>query len=131
MADVGTGSGILAIIAAKLGAAYVSAIDVDPDAIENARENIVRNDVGSIVDAHVRDISDASLTPADVVTANLTGSLLERHARQLTKLVKPGGALIVAGFTVDERQRVVEAFTRAKAVAEEAEEEGWLGMTLI
>ena len=40
MIDVGTGSGVLAITAAKLGAAYVAAIDVDPDAVENARENI-------------------------------------------------------------------------------------------
>jgi ribosomal protein L11 methyltransferase len=131
MIDVGTGSGVLAISAAKLGAAYVSAIDVDPDAIENARENVARNDVAAIVEAHVRDVSDASLTPADLVTANLTGSLLERHAPRLTKLVKPGGALIVAGFTVEERQRVVDAFAGAKTAVEEAEEDGWLGLVLI
>jgi ribosomal protein L11 methyltransferase len=131
MIDVGTGSGVLAITAAKLGAAYVSAIDVDPDAIENARENIVRNDVSAIVEAHVRDVSEASLAPADIVTANLTGSLLERHAPHLGQLVKPAGALIVAGFTVDERQRVVDAFAGAKTVVEEAEEDGWLAMTLV
>jgi ribosomal protein L11 methyltransferase len=129
--DVGTGSGVLAITAAKLGAAFVSAIDVDPDAIENARENIVRNHVGAVVEAHVRDVADASLTPADVVTANLTGSLLERYASRLARLVKPGGAVIVAGFTIDERERVVEAFGNAKAVAEEAEEDGWLALALI
>jgi ribosomal protein L11 methyltransferase len=131
MIDVGTGSGVLAITAAKLGAAYVSAIDVDPDAIENARENVARNDVGSIVEAHVRDVSDASLAPADIVTANLTGSLLQRHAAHLVGLVKPGGALIVAGFTVEERGRVVEAFARRKSAVEEAEEDGWAGMTLV
>jgi ribosomal protein L11 methyltransferase len=130
MIDVGTGSGVLAITAAKLGASFVSAIDVDPDAIENARENIARNDVGSIAEAHVRDVTDAALTPADIVTANLTGSLLERHATRLVRLVKPGGTLIVAGFTVDERERVVEAFALAKSVSEEAEEDGWLAMTL-
>ena len=131
MIDVGTGSGVLAIAAARLGAAFVSAIDSDPDAIENARENIARNDVGSIVEAHVRDVTEASLPPADIVTANLTGSLLERHAPQLMRLVKPGGALVVAGFTVDERERVVEAFGPTKSVVEEAEEDGWLGIVLV
>ena len=131
MIDVGTGSGVLAITAARLGAGFVSAIDVDPDAIENARENILRNDVSATVEAHVRDVSDASLAPADIVTANLTGSLLERHAPQLVRLAKPGGALIVAGFTIDERQRVVEAFAPTKSAAEEAEEDGWLGLVLI
>lgn len=131
MIDVGTGSGVLAITGARLGAAYVSAIDVDPDAVENARENVARNQVGSIVEAHVRDVSDATLTPADVVTANLTGSLLERHAPRLMALVKPGGALIVAGFTVDERDRVVVAFGPGKAVVEAAEEDGWLGLVLV
>jgi ribosomal protein L11 methyltransferase len=131
MIDVGTGSGVLGITAAKLGAAYVSAIDVDPDAIDNARENAARNEVSAVVDVHVRDVADASLPPADIVTANLTGSLLERHAPQLARLVKTGGALIVAGFTVDERERVAAAFAPAKSVSEEAEEDGWLAMALV
>jgi ribosomal protein L11 methyltransferase len=128
--DVGTGSGVLAIAAAKLGAAYVSAIDVDPDAIENARENIERNGAGNVVEAHVRDLTEAALAPADVVTANLTGTLLARHAADLGTLVKPGGASIVAGFTSNEREMVAAAFASGFAVSETAEEDGWWAFVL-
>jgi ribosomal protein L11 methyltransferase len=128
--DVGTGSGVLAIAAARLGAPFVTAFDVDPDAVENARENAVRNDVASVAEIHVRDLSTATLVPADVVTANLTGSLLERHADELAHLVNPGGVLIAAGFTIDERDRVERAFAARLAITESAEEDGWLGVAL-
>ena len=128
--DVGTGSGVLAIVAAKLGAPFVSAIDVDPDAIENARENIVRNNVAQIVEAHVRDLTEPGVPAADLVTANLTGTLLARHAPELGALVKPGGSLIVAGFTVDEKPLVLDAFEATFAVTESAEEEGWWAFVL-
>ena len=123
--DVGTGSGVLAIAAAKLGAAFVSAIDTDPDAVENARENIARNGVSSTVEAHVRDVQDSPLPAADVVTANLTGTLLARHAAALGRVVKRGGVLIASGFTLDERQLVEDAFAPELAVSESAEEDGW------
>jgi ribosomal protein L11 methyltransferase len=122
---------VLAIAAARLGAALVTAIDVDPDAVENARENAARNDVAGVVEIHVCDLSTATLPPADVVTANLTGSLLALHAEALAKLVDKGGILIAAGFTVDERERVVTAFDPRMAVAEWAEEDGWLGVVLV
>jgi ribosomal protein L11 methyltransferase len=126
--DVGTGSGVLAIAAARLGATFVTAIDVDPDVVENARENAARNDVSGVVEIHVCDLSTATLPAADVVTANLTGSLLALHAKALAQLVGKGGMLIAAGFTVEERERVVTAFDRRMAVAEWAEEDGWLGV---
>ena len=129
--DVGTGSGVLAIAAAKLGAAFVSAIDVDPDAIENARENISRNGVEHIVEAHVRDLTETPLAPADVVTANLTGTLLARHHAALSTLVRPGGSLIVAGFTVDEKPLVLEAFESAFTLMESAEEDDWWALVLV
>lgn len=128
--DIGTGSGVLAIAAAKLGAAFVSAIDVDPDAIENARENISRNGVEKIVEAHVRDLTDAALSPAHVVIANLTGTLLARHASALAALVRRGGSLIVAGFTIDEKPLVFEAFESAFSVVESAEEDDWWALVL-
>ncbi len=128
--DVGTGSGVLAIAAAKLGAAFVSAIDVDPDAVENARENIARNGVAATVDAHVRDLTEPGLPIADVVTANLTGTLLARHAGELGALVKIGGSLIVAGFTVDEKPLVLDAFEASFALTQSAEEDDWWAFVL-
>ncbi len=128
--DVGTGSGVLAIAAAKLGAAFVSAIDVDPDAVENARENIARNGVERTVEAHVRDLTDPALPVADLVTANLTGTLLARHAAALGAVVRPAGSLLVAGFTVDEKPLVTEAFTPAFQVTESAEEDDWWAFVL-
>jgi ribosomal protein L11 methyltransferase len=128
--DVGTGSGVLAIVAAKLGAAFVTAIDVDPDAVENARENIARNGVDKVVEAHVRDLTEAGLPAADVTIANLTGTLLARHAADLGALVKSGGSLIVAGFTIDEKALVLDAFAPAFAVTESGEEDDWWAFVL-
>lgn len=130
MIDVGTGSGVLAITAAKLGAAYVAALDNDPDAVENARENIAANGVQQIVEAHVEDFTCAGRAAADVVTANLTGTLLARHAAHLEPLVRPRGMLITAGFTADEKHLVEEAFRSDFAITESAEEDGWWAFAL-
>ena len=128
--DVGTGSGVLAITAAKLGAAQVEAIDSDPDAVENARENIVLNGVAAIVRAHVQDLIEPPPPPADVVTANLTGTLLARYADTLRRFVKPGGVLIVSGFNVEEREMVREAFEPDVVIGESAEEDDWWAFVL-
>lgn len=128
--DVGTGSGVLAITAAKLGAAFVAAIDSDPDAVENARENIAANGVEKIVEAHVDDLETTTLAPADIVVANLTGTLLSRHAADLARLVRPGGSLIVSGFNVDERPRVTDALSSQFELTEAAEEDDWFAFVL-
>lgn len=127
--DVGTGSGVLAIAAARLGAGRVVAFDVDPDAVENAQENAARNDVAGIVDVAVLDLSAATLPPADVVTANLTGTLLQRHAADLLRLTRRGGVVIVSGFTEEESDRVLAAFSPREASAS-AEEEGWVAYAI-
>jgi ribosomal protein L11 methyltransferase len=127
--DVGTGSGVLAIAAARLGARPVVAIDVDPDAVENAQENAARNGVADIVDVAVLDLSAATLPAADVVTANLTGTLLQRHAGDLLRLTRPGGLLIVSGFTEEEAERVLGAFS-PRAMVASAEEEGWMAYAI-
>lgn len=129
--DVGTGSGVLAITAAKLGAAFVAAIDSDPDAVENARENIAANGVEAVVEAHVDDLETTTLAPADLALANLTGTLLSRHAGDLARLVRPGGSLIVSGFNVDERARVAEALAAHVTVTDVAEEDDWFAFTCV
>jgi ribosomal protein L11 methylase PrmA len=65
-----------------------------------------------------------------VATANLTGTLLARHGSELAALVKPGGSLIVAGFTIDEKPLVLEAFEGSFALTQSAEEDDWWAFVL-
>lgn len=125
--DIGTGSGVLAIAAAKLGASSVEGIDEDPEAVENARENVERNGVVQRVSVRVGDALSgvASMTGADIVTANLTGTLLSRHADSVGAFVREGGLLIVSGLTIDERKAVLDAFRPGFEVNDSAEEDGW------
>jgi ribosomal protein L11 methyltransferase len=123
--DIGTGSGVLAITAAKLGAAQVRAIDSDPDAVENAQENIHRNAVKQLVSAAVEDVAFAAPVPTDVVTANLTGALLVRYAAALGEFANRGGLVVVSGFNVDEREMVTDAFASAFAITRSVDEDDW------
>ena len=106
--DVGTGSGVLAIAAEKLGAASVLALDNDPDALLNARENVARN--SAAVDVREGEVGALEAPAADVVLANLTAALLRRSAKVLGRLVARGGTLIVSGFAPDEVRDVTSAF---------------------
>jgi ribosomal protein L11 methyltransferase len=96
--DIGCGSGVLAIAGARLGARAALGIDVDPDALESAADNIDLNGVGDRVRVQQRDFRDLR-SPCPIVLANLTGALLERSAPALAALVEPGGHLVVSGFT--------------------------------
>jgi ribosomal protein L11 methyltransferase len=125
--DVGTGSGILAIAAQLLGARKASGIDTDPDAIHAAEENLLLNPGAAAVSFAVADLRSAALPPADVVTANLTGALLERAASSLIAVLRPGGRLVVSGLMVGERAPVVAAFA-GLPVTWESEDDGWLGL---
>jgi ribosomal protein L11 methyltransferase len=124
--DVGTGSGVLALAARRLGAGEALGIDVDPDAIASARDNLAHNPGIDGVRFEVRDLRDNALPAADVITANLTGALLSRAARQLTAKLRDGGTLIVSGLQPDERDEVFRALSNATRVWER-EEDGWIG----
>ena len=121
--DVGTGSGVLAIAAAKLGAVSVVALDEDPEALRNARENVARNDVATMIDLREADLAAYQGGAASVVVANLTGAVLQRHAGRLSRLVEVGGALIVSGFSTAESDDVRRAF--AHTVERELTEGEW------
>jgi ribosomal protein L11 methyltransferase len=99
--DVGTGSGVLALAAWKLGAQDVIAVDNDPDALDNARDNIARNGAGAAIDVVREELAQLTLAPADVVVANLTSALLVRHSSSLQRLVRQRGYLILSGFGRD------------------------------
>lgn len=99
--DIGTGSGVLALAAWKLGAGDVIAIDNDPDALDNARDNIARNGGAGVIDIICDDLNTLTLQPADIVLANLTAGVLVRYAAALLKLARPNGHLILSGFALD------------------------------
>ena len=126
--DVGTGSGVLAIAASRLGAAAVVAIDDDPDAIESAAENVQLNE-GAQVQLQTVDLRSASLGVFDVVIANLTGGLLVQAAGALQALAAGGGTLVLSGFIAHEERDVLSAFAGLTVGARRAEDE-WLCVTL-
>jgi len=126
--DVGTGSGVLALVALKLGASPVEGLDDDVDAVAAAAENLELNGVtGSIALRHA-DFRDLPSLGADVVTANLTGALLARSAGLLAAAVRPGGSLIVSGVTMEEEDMVVKAFQPPFKLASRIAEDGWVGL---
>jgi ribosomal protein L11 methyltransferase len=106
--DVGTGSGVLAIAASLLGAIEVVAIDHDADALANARENIKRNQ--ATVTLRQVDLSSLESGQFDLALANLTSAVILRYSRALARLVKPGGAIILSGFSPGDVREVAEAF---------------------
>jgi len=130
--DVGTGSGVLAIAALQLGASSVAGIDVDPDALESARENAELNHVGNGIEWREVGLADAASALGrrfNVVCANLTGGLLFRDAGVFGHLAAPGAHLIASGFQPHEAVHVVGAFKAAGWSLEgHIEEEDWVGV---
>lgn len=104
--DVGTGSGILAIAAALLGATSVVAVDNDPAAVRLARENVARNGVASRVDVHEGYLLDAVAGPFELVVANITADVIVRLAPAAARVLKTGG-LFFAGGVIKERAPLV------------------------
>ena len=124
--DAGTGSGILAIAAAKLGYAPVEAFDFDPDAVRIAGENAQAN--GVALQPRRRDMRRLSLSPKcrfDLVAANLLADLLVAERDRLIAQVAPGGLLLLAGILKTQFAEVRRAYREAglKRVAQRVERE--------
>lgn len=110
--DLGTGSGILAIAARRLGAAKVEGCDFDPHAVRTAKENVARNEAAPLP-IHRRDV--LKWTPKrswDVVAANLFSEVLIGAAPTLLASVRPGGHLLLSGILRTQEAEVVATFTR-------------------
>jgi len=132
--DVGTGSGVLAIAARVLGAANVVGIDVDPDAVTNARENLELNAIAdgvTFLEAGLGTQTAESPAAYDLVLANLIGSLLQREAGSITALSASGGHLILSGFQLHEFDDVRAAFASAGwQIEARADAESWMALRL-
>ena len=132
MIDLGCGSGILAIAAVKLGARRALGVDVDPQAVRVARENVLLNGVESSVE--VRSGSLAELIgdgrAAPLVAANILAVVLrEMLAAGLDRIVAPGGCLVLSGI-LEEQSAAVEEALRAQGLrlAEKRKRKDWVAL---
>ncbi len=129
VADLGAGSAVLAIAAAKLGAARAFAIEIDHDAIGNAEENVLRNDVADQVGVLE---GDAALflplvAPVRVILANIISSVLVELLPLMAMTLAEDGVIILSGILLEERPRMLEALRDAgwAVDGEDAEEQWW------
>lgn len=114
--DAGTGSGLLAIAAAKLGCSIVEAFDFDPDAVRVARVNLRTNGVAQRVRLFRADLTRLSQAPRkrfDIVCANLISTLLVAEKHRIVARVKSGGLVILAGILRSEFDGVRRAYESA------------------
>jgi ribosomal protein L11 methyltransferase len=130
--DIGTGSGVLALAAARLGARQVVAFDHDPDSVAAAIDNAARNALSARVDVRCADLAGGaghSIVAGDVVLANLTAWVLRQHSATIRRLVRPEGRLVVSGFTRDQVALVADAFEDL-AVLARYDEDDWVALAL-
>ncbi len=110
--DVGTGTGILAIAATKLQpGSRITAFDVDPEAVEVARENAEINHVADDIEIEVNKLSSYAGQEFDVVLANLTADVIIPLAADFPAAMKPAGTLIVSGILREQGEDVITALT--------------------
>ena len=126
--DYGCGSGILAMVAEKLGAARVCGVDIDPQAIESARHNAERN--RCTIDYYLPEEFSQSQGPQsfDVVVANILASPLKLMAPMLTARVAAGGWLVLSGILARQADEVAAAYAPFIRITTAAEHDGWVVM---
>ena len=112
--DVGTGSGILAIGAALLGAKDVVAIDIDPIAVKVAQENIEHNGLQGKITALEGNLLDKLDVTCDVCVANIIADVICMFASPLNDHIVPGGLFICSGIIKEREQDVVDALNAAQ-----------------
>lgn len=130
--DYGCGSGILAMVAKKLGADDVAGVDIDPQAIESARANAERNRVE--IDYYLPDTFAASGNERhaggkfDIVVANILSSPLKLMAPMLAGRVAAGGHLILSGVLARQAEEVAAAYAPFIKLGVWAEQDGWVAL---
>lgn len=122
--DLGCGSGILSIVASKLGASQVEAIDIDPQAVVVADQNVRDNNV--TVNCHSGELKDAHRQKYSLVVANIIADVLVDLSTVIGEYLEDGGKIIVSGIISGKRQLVLDAFLANQfTVYDETELNDW------
>ncbi len=122
--DVGTGSGILAIAAARLGAKDIVAVDIDPDAVRVAKENVEHNGLSGCVDVRQGDLLKGLDRAFDLAVANILAPVICMLAKPLKKHLNPGGRFLCSGIIQEAEQEVSSALLDAGYVIDEVQHKG-------
>lgn len=117
--DVGTGSGVLSIASALLGAKSVKALDLDEVAVESARDNVKLNHVENIVTVSQNNLLDNVSGPVDVVVANILAEVILRFTDDAFKVLKQGGLFITSGIIHTKKQEVKEGLINSGFIIDE------------
>jgi ribosomal protein L11 methyltransferase len=129
--DVGTGTGVLAIMAAKLGATSVYAFDNNEWSIVNSQENVARNAVEHIVRLEQVELQDVQLPRCNGLAANLYRHLVIPYAQAFIDAVEPGGIILVSGILKYDRDDVAAPFLEAGCtLVDELAETEWCALAL-
>ncbi len=128
MLDIGTGTGILALVSVRLGINRALGIDIDPCAIFEARKNVKIN--GLTKKIAIEDIpANEICTQFNLITANLRYPSLKKMFPHINRLIAPGGSLVISGIKSNEEQELVEIYTRKYfTLAGNVSESGWAGL---
>ena len=110
--DFGTGTGILTIAGIKLGVNKAVAIDIDDDAIENAKEYFEKNSVHEKVKLIKANISEIGDDEFDLICANIIRSVIIDNIEHISKKIKPNGKLFLSGILLSEDQEILEYLTQ-------------------
>ncbi len=127
MLDIGTGSGILAIAALKLGAARAEGVDIDPMCVRTAGENAAANGIGEEFQVLVGDLSDKASGKYDIITANIVAAAICALAPALPALMKSETLFVASGIIDTRKEEVISALeAQGLAIREVKEKKGWV-----
>lgn len=124
VADIGCGSGVLAIVAAHVGASRVIATDIAAEAIVSSLENVRRNEVEDIVEVSTATVEEFAHASFDLVVANIGAATLCAMANELVRITKLGGVLVLSGILDEQVGTVRSAFEQAGTECSEIRAEG-------
>lgn len=128
--DVGTGSGILSIISAKLGAKNIQAVDYDDSVLKIVEENLEQNNVQDIISVAQSDLMQNVHGKAELVIANIIADIIIRLFDQLDEHLEKGGTLLTSGIIEDRIEDVLAAAEKhGYGVVERLENKGWACIT--
>lgn len=127
--DIGTGSGILAIAALKLGAAEADGVDIDPMCVRTAGENAARNGVADRFTVLIGDLSDKASGEYDIICANIVANAIKALTPCVPPLLRRGGFYMASGIIAERRDEVARVFAaEGLTITEEYEENGWVAL---